>query len=895
MGKIKIGLAILTSIALIGSIFSGVVSAKPENPENPEGEYVQDEIIVKFKGDVEPFRVIKVSEGEVKEKIKEFKKKADVIYAEPNYIAHALWAPYDQYYSYQWHLDNSVYGGINMEAAWDLDTTPPLYGGDPNVVVAIVDTGIAYETSGKYCQAPDLAQTCFVAGYDFVNNDSHPNDDNRHGTHVAGTVAQSTNNNLGVAGVAFNTCLMPVKVLNSRGSGTYDQVAYGIYFAVKGPDGTPNTGDEAKVINLSLGGTSDSQTLKDAVTYASSKGVTVVAACGNDNKPTCLYPAAYDDYVIAVGATQYDETKAPYSSYGPSLDLFAPGGNTSVDQNGDKYADGVLQQTFQSSTAVCTFAYYFFQGTSMATPHVSGVAALLIAKGNATTPDQIRAALQETAEFKVGRDDIFGSHGLVDAYAALKWTAVLNNPPVANNQSVTTDEDTSVAITLSATDLDGDPLTYSIVSPPSNGTLTGIVPNVTYTPNLNYNGLDSFTFKANDGKADSNIATVSITINPVNDAPVANPQSVETTQDAPIAITLTGSDVDNDPLTFIVVTSPVNGTLTGTAPNLIYTPTLGFVGSDSFTFKINDGTVDSNTATVSITVNAVNDPPVANDQSVATNEDTAVAITLIASDVENDPLTYSVVTNPTNGTLSGTAPNLTYTPNLNFNGADSFTFKANDGYLDSNIATVSITVNPVNDVPVANDQSVITVENTPVDITLTASDVDGDALTYSIIAYPSHGTLSGTAPNVTYTPETGYTGLDSFTFKVNDGKVDSNIATISITVNPAAQKMHVGDISMSSGGCILRGFSTWCKAKATITILDSSEVVVGGATVSGSWNGAYSANVSSITGSDGKVIFETKYVKGGGTFTFTVSNVTKEGWIYVSADNVETTDSITLP
>jgi serine protease len=410
MGKIKIGLIILGSIALVGLVVAGIVMAK-NGSNNGKAEYVQDEIIVKFKGDKEPFRVLKVPEGKVGEKIKEFKKRADVIYAEPNYIAYALMTPNDPYYKYQWHLDNPVYGGIQMEKAWDIST------GSNSVVVAIVDTGIAYENYGKYCQAPDLANTCFVAGYDFVNSDSHPNDDNNHGTHVAGTVAQSTNNNLGVAGVAFNTCLMPVKVLDSRGSGSYANVANGIIYAAD---------HGAKVINLSLGGSSDSATLKDAVAYAYSKGVTVVAACGNDNASSCLYPAAYDDYVIAVGATQYDETKAPYSNYGPSLDLVAPGGNTSLDQNGDGYADGVLQQTFATGR-YCSFAYYFFQGTSMATPHVSGVAALLIANGNATTPDQVRTALQETAEDlgEPGRDDTYG-YGLVNAYAALGWTA----PPV---------------------------------------------------------------------------------------------------------------------------------------------------------------------------------------------------------------------------------------------------------------------------------------------------------------------------------------------------------------------------------------------------------------------------------------------------------------------------------
>jgi serine protease len=370
-------------------------------------KFVQDEIIVKFKGDVKPFRVIKVPEGKVAEKIKEYLERRDVIYAEPNYIAYALWVPNDPYYKYQWHLDNPVYGGIHMEKAWDISK------GSNSVIVAVVDTGIAYENYGIYCKAPDFAQTCFVQGYDFVNNDAHPNDDNGHGTHVAGTIAQSTNNALGVAGIAFNSCLMPVKVLNSQGSGTYANVAAGIRYAVD---------NGAKIISLSLGGSSDSQVLKDAVKYAYEKGVTVIAACGNDNSSSCVYPAAYDDYVIAVGATQYDETKAPYSNYGPSLDLVAPGGNNNLDQNNDGYADGVLQQTF-ASRRYCSFGYYFFQGTSMAVPHVSGVAALLIANGNAKTPDEVRAALQQTAEDlgAPGRDDVYG-YGLVDAYAALQWT-----------------------------------------------------------------------------------------------------------------------------------------------------------------------------------------------------------------------------------------------------------------------------------------------------------------------------------------------------------------------------------------------------------------------------------------------------------------------------------------
>jgi len=163
---------------------------------------------------------------------------------------------------------------------------------------------------------------------------------------------------------------------------------------------------------------------------------------------------------------------------------------------------------------------------------------------------------------------------------------------------------------------------------------------------------------------------------------------------------------------------------------------------------VNDGTVDSNIATVSITVTPVNDAPIANNQSVTTTEDAAKLITLTGSDVDGNTLAYSIVAAPDHGTLSGSAPNLTYTPASNYNGPDGFTFKVNDGAVDSNIATVSITITPINDAPVASDQTVTTAEDVAKTITLTASDVDGNALTFILLSSPTHGTLSGTAPEL---------------------------------------------------------------------------------------------------------------------------------------------------
>ena len=479
-----------------------------------DAAFVPDEIVVKFKNDHKPFQVIKVPEGKVKEKVQEYARRPDVVYAEPNYYAQAFAAPNDFYYALQWNFAASSAGGINLEEAWTKTT-----GAD--VTVAVVDTGIAYEDYGSFVQAPDLAATNFISGYDFVNNDDHANDDNSHGTHVAGTIAQSTNNSIGVAGIAYDATLMPVKVLNKKGSGTYTAIANGIRYAAN---------HEADVINLSLGGPYPSTTLESALAYAHSKNVTIVAAAGNDGTGTVSYPAAYDAYVIAVGATRVDKTLAYYSNWGSNLDLVAPGGDVNVDQNSDGQKDGILQNTFNPTTKVVSdFGYYFFQGTSMASPHVAGVAALVIAAGVATSPADVQKVLQTTALDlgAEGRDNTYG-HGLIDAGKALNATIEptpppTNTAPTADSQTVTTTVNTPVTITLTGSDPEGDSLAYVIVTEPAYGILSGTEPALTYTPNAEFAGDDSFTFKVSDDKLFSNPATVSITVNPATPPP-ENPE-----------------------------------------------------------------------------------------------------------------------------------------------------------------------------------------------------------------------------------------------------------------------------------------------------------------------------------------------------------------------------------
>jgi serine protease len=318
-----------------------------------------------------------------------------VEYAEPDYPAGitagpvfeaAQLTPNDPYFRYQWNMN-----AIQAPAAWDRSR-------GQGVVVAVIDTGIDFGT-------PDLGNTQRRPGYDFINNDPDPTDDQGHGTHVAGTIAQSTNNSLGVAGAAYESILLPIKVLGGNGQGSYEAIIQGIYFAVD---------QGAKVINMSLAGRAGSQALREAVAHAHSRGVIVVAAAGNSGGAV-EFPAAYDDFVIAVGATRFDNGKAPYSNFGSQIDIVAPGGDTGVDQNNDGFADGILQQTFK--TPGSPYTYLFFEGTSMASPHVAGVAALMAALNPSLSPAETKSIMMQTA-LNLGPPDQFGA-GLIQAQAAL--------------------------------------------------------------------------------------------------------------------------------------------------------------------------------------------------------------------------------------------------------------------------------------------------------------------------------------------------------------------------------------------------------------------------------------------------------------------------------------------
>ncbi|PPD57305.1 tandem-95 repeat protein [Dehalogenimonas etheniformans] len=385
--------------------------------------------------------------------------------------------------------------------------------------------------------------------------------------------------------------------------------------------------------------------------------------------------------------------------------------------------------------------------------------------------------------------------------------APVNVAPVATDVTTSTNEDTAKAITLTATDADGNPLTFSIVGNPSHGALGTVSGNsVTYTPAANYNGSDSFTFKANDGTVDSNTATVNITINAVNDAPVATNVTTSTNEDTAKAITLTATDVDGNPLTYSIIGSPSHGTLgTVSGSSVTYTPAANYYGSDSFTFKANDGTVDSNIATVNITITSVNDLPVADGKTVSTDFQTNKTITLTGSDIETRDLFFAIVTQPAHGSLidiinspgSWTIPfsdqaDVIYSPNGGFSGTDSFTYKVvdeNSG--DSNVATVNITVNPsANVAPVLGAIGPKNInELVALIFTATATDADlpANTLTFSLAdgtsgIVPSGASINSSTGAFSWTP-TEAQGLGSYTFDVvvSDGAL-TDYETITVTV-----------------------------------------------------------------------------------------------------------------
>ena len=356
-----------------------------------------------------------------------------VAFAEPNFVYQTQAVPNDEFYSFQWH-----YPLIGLEQAWDITT------GSRDVVVSVIDTGVGAH--------PDNAiNVDFSIGFDFVRNTlsaldfdgidpdaDDPGDRGNpdgtgsyHGTHVAGTVGADTNNGGNLAGVNWEVTIMPVRTLGRGGSGSGFDIIQGFrWSAGLSNDSGTLPSRSADIVNLSLGGPGMSQAMADAIDQARQKGVIVVAAAGNSNSDELFFPASYDG-VVSVAATTITDSKAPYSNFGSAIDIAAPGGNTGTDVDGDGFGDGVLSLLFDDSETPRSPIAVFYNGTSMASPHVAGIAALMKAVHPELSPEEFDQAIM-SGEITVDlgedgpmvRNDTFG-FGRIDALAAVQWAQTI--------------------------------------------------------------------------------------------------------------------------------------------------------------------------------------------------------------------------------------------------------------------------------------------------------------------------------------------------------------------------------------------------------------------------------------------------------------------------------------
>ncbi|MFN0019865.1 MAG: Ig-like domain-containing protein [Pirellulaceae bacterium] len=476
------------------------------------------------------------------------------------------------------------------------------------------------------------------------------------------------------------------------------------------------------------------------------------------------------------------------------------------------------------------------------------------------------------------------------ATVTLQVNAV-DDAPLAVNDEYTTDEDTPLTIDAAAgllandSDPDSSPLTVTVISEPVHGTVAlNEDGSFTYTPSADFSGVDGFSYIVSDGTQESDVATVTINVIPIADAPVAANDAFSTDEDTPLVVDVAGSvlvndsDVDGDSLTAALVTGPAHGTLTLNADGSFnYSPEANFNGEDTFTYTASDGTHSSNKATVTITVNSVSDAPVAAGDEFTTAEDTPLHVDAPGllgndSDADGDSLTSVLVSGPANGTLTLNADgSFDYVPGTNFNGDDSFVYQASDGSLTSSETTVIIHVTAVNDAPVAEADSFTTDFNTPLTVDLPGvlandSDIEGDPLTAILVNGPANGTVSLAADgSLTYTPATGFSGSDSFTYKASDGSLESGETTVSITVSPAT------DVPVSNSDAYSTGEDVTLTATVAMGVLandfDPQDAPLTAELVAGPTNGTLTLN------SDGSFSYApSANYYGTDSFTYVANN-----------------------
>ena len=662
--------------------------------------------------------LVDIPEGKtIEEIIPSLKEQGIFAMVEPEWVLYtAETTPDDSRFNRQWGMEK-----IEAEKAWDITT------GSHEVIVGILDTGINYNH-------PDLAANIWtneaeanglpgvdddnngfiddIHGQDFAYDDGDPIDDQGHGTHVAGIVGAVGNNSIGVTGVNWNVRLMAIKSGNAQGGFSGWDILHGTEYAIE---------NGAKVINYSIQDYSahtdetSPRWLNPSFQRALEKGVLIVCAAGNNGKRGSTHPgSSVVPNVMSIAATTSSDVKASYSQYGPNVHMAAPGSK--------------IYSTYKNN-------YGNMNGTSMASPQVAGAAALLLSVDPDISVLDLKQRLMDTSdrlpalEGKVlsGRLNLYN---LVNGYAPPNQAPIIDSFTPENPVSV--EEGTDQVFSVSCSDPEDDTLYYTWEL---DGEEVGSdMSFYNYSPAKE--DLGSHTLKVTVSDGNNNEASMAWQITVPNEYPVLSSFSPEnpfemTERDAQeFSVNVWEPDDQELSYTWKLDEEEVGDN----ADTFVYSPDSASSGEHKIEVTASDGHGGTLKHSWDVTVIDVNSGPVAEYQEVVLAEDSTKAITLTATDLDEDELTYLVVRDPTHGNLEGTPPKLSFIPNENFSGTDSFSFKVSDGKVWSEIATVAITVTPVNDLPIAKIEADPLSGHAPLTVNFdgrNSTDIDGTIVSYA--------------------------------------------------------------------------------------------------------------------------------------------------------------------